>query len=227
MTQVYSIFTYKEELKLESGSSLKPIDIAYETYGSLNTDKSNAILICHALTGSSHVAQNKENPESGWWNDMVGPGKAIDTDHYFVICSNILGSCKGTTGPTHINPATKETYGLNFPIITIGDMVTIQKKLVEHLAIDNLYAVIGPSMGGMQALQWAIKYPSNISKCIVLASSASLSAQALAFGNIGRNAIISDKYFQAGGYKATDKPKQGLGIARMIGHLTYLSLIHI
>ena len=223
MTQTYNIFSYEEELKLESGSSLKSIDIAYETYGSLNKDKSNVILICHALTGSSHVAQNTENPKAGWWNDMVGAGKAIDTDHYFVICSNILGSCKGTTGPTHSNPETKETYGLNFPIITIGDMVTIQKKLVEHLAIDSLYAVIGPSMGGMQALQWAIKYPANISKCIVLASSASLSAQALAFGTIGRNAIISDKHFQEGRYIAANKPKKGLGIARMIGHLTYLS----
>ena len=223
MTQAYSIFTYKEGLKLESGSSLQSIDVAYETFGALNKDKSNAILICHALTGSSHVTQRRDNPAVGWWQEMVGPDKAIDTNKYYVICSNILGSCKGTTGPTHKNPETNESYGLRFPIITIGDMVNLQKILVDHLEISKLYAVIGPSMGGMQALQWAIKYPDAISKCIVLASSASLSAQALAFGTIGRNAIISDKHFQEGRYTATEKPSKGLGIARMIGHLTYLS----
>tara|TARA_B100000427_G_scaffold202916_1_gene168677 strand:+ start:2464 stop:3561 length:1098 start_codon:yes stop_codon:yes gene_type:complete len=223
MNPLYDIFSLKESFKLESGSVILDPEIAYETFGTLNKDGSNAILVCHALTGNSHVTQSNTNTNTGWWDDIVGPNKAINTNEYFVICSNILGSCKGSTGPTHNNPKTKKPYGLEFPIITIGDMVQIQKELIDYLGIKKLHAVVGPSMGGMQALHWAIKFPDRLEKCVVIASSASLSAQALAFGTIGRNAIISDKQFQDGAYDENNKPKRGLGIARMIGHVTYLS----
>jgi len=223
MNSTYHKFKINKDIALECGSSLDEIIVAYETYGTLNADNSNAILICHALTGSSHVAQNDSNNNDGWWEAMVGPGKAIDTSQFFVICSNVLGSCKGTTGPSQINPKTNEPYALTFPIITIGDMVNVQKVLIDSLEIKQLHAIVGPSMGGMQVLQWAIRYPAMAKKCVVLASSSSLSAQALAFGTIGRNAIVSDKLFQDGQYTATRFPKNGLGIARMIGHVTYLS----
>lgn len=222
MDSAYKLFTMKTSLSLESGACLTDVTIAYETFGTLNKEKSNAILICHALTGNSHVCASKENPNDGWWEKSVGPNKAINTSKYFVICSNVLGSCKGSTGPTSMNPNTKKNYGLDFPVFTINDMVAVQHELIEFLEIKSLFAVIGPSMGGMQALTWAIKYPKKLNKCIVIASSSSLSPQAIAFGTVGRNAIISDPNFKQGNY-IDKKPEIGLSIARMIGHITYLS----
>lgn len=201
-----------DKLELESGEVLAPVTIAYETYGKLNAGKNNAVLICHALSGDSHAAgkYKEDDKKSGWWDSVVGPGKAIDTDKYFVVCSNILGGCRGSTGPSSINPKTKEPYGLDFPIITIGDMVNAQKKLVDRLGISKLLSVIGGSMGGMQALQWAAAYPDSVHSVIPLATTSRLSAQGIAFNEVGRRAIMLD-------------PKDGLAIARMIGHITYLS----
>ncbi len=223
MTENYNVCQLKSPLKLECGLALDHTDIAYETFGELNTNKDNVILICHALTGSSHVTRLDDQDSEGWWEGIVGPNKAIDTNKYYVICSNILGSCKGSSGPTSLNPKTQKKYALDFPIITIADIVNAQKQLLEQLDIHKLYAVVGPSMGGMQVLHWVINYPTMIEKCIIIASAASLSAQALAFGTVGRNAIISDEAFNSGNYDTKNPPKIGLSIARMIGHITYIS----
>jgi homoserine O-acetyltransferase len=225
-TQYFEDFFPPNELVLESGEKLGAIKLAYETYGTLNFDKSNAILICHALSGDAHVAfEHKDDPAyTGWWNNYVGPNKAIDTDKYFVICSNVIGGCKGSTGPNSINPKTQKPYGLSFPVITIADMVHVQKKLIDYLQIKQLKAAIGGSMGGMQVLEWSILYPEMLQSAVVLASTARTSTQSLAFDAVGRHAIISDQNWQKGDYYAADKtPEQGLAIARMIGHLTYLS----
>lgn len=214
------------ELHLESKATLGPITIAYETYGTLNADKSNAILICHALSGDAHVAfRHKDDPNYiGWWDHYVGPGKAIDTNGWYVICSNVIGGCKGSTGPNSINPQTGKPYGLSFPIITIGDMVAAQKYLIDHLGIPRLKSVIGGSMGGMQALEWSIMYPEMVESVIMLASTARVSTQTLAFDSVGRNAIVSDPNWNNGNYYESDQlPEKGLSTARMIGHLTYLS----
>jgi homoserine O-acetyltransferase len=211
--------------KLRCGKSLAPIDVAYETYGQLNEASDNAILICHALSGDAHVAgyNSTDDKKPGWWDIMVGPGKAIDTNKYFVICSNILGSCSGTTGPSEINPATGRPYGIDFPIITIGDMVDVQKLLLDNLGIKQLLTVIGGSMGGMQVLQWAIAYPDFVKSVIVVASTTRLSSQSVAFDAVGRNAILADSDFADGQYHDKEGPARGLAIARMIGHITYLS----
>jgi homoserine O-acetyltransferase len=212
---------------LVSGQSLKTLEIAYETYGTLNADGSNGILICSPLTTDAHAAGWHDGEKKpGWWDDMIGPGKAIDTDRYFVIAQNMLGGCKGTTGPSSLNPDTGKPYGSLFPKITVEDMVHAQRLLVKHLGIDTLEAVIGGSMGGMQALQWAVSYPGKLRKCLCIAASASLSAQALGFEVIGRKAIVNDACFHGGDYY--DKPSHpdgGLAYARMIGHITYLSAI--
>ncbi len=217
------IYKSKQIFKLESGKTIDHLELTYETFGVLNHNKDNAILICHALTGSSHVTSQSSTDKEAWWVSSVGPEKAIDTNKYFVICINVLGSCKGSTGPTSLNPATNQPYGLEFPIVTITDMVHAQHLVIKSLHLNSLYAVIGPSMGGMQALLWAILYPEMVKKCLVIASSFSLSPQAIAFGTVARNAIISDETFNNGKYLATHKPKKGLSIARMIGHITYLS----
>lgn len=225
-TNYISICDPPHELKLESGQTLGPITLAYETYGILNAIKSNAILICHALSGDAHVAfVHKDDPNYiGWWNNYVGPGKAIDTDRYFVICSNVIGGCKGSTGPNSVNPKTGKPYGLTFPVITIGDMVHAQRYLIDYLGIDSLKAVIGGSMGGMMVLEWSILYPNRIRSAIVLASTARVSTQALAFDAVGRNAIISDPNWNSGDYYGKPQlPEKGLATARMIGHITYLS----
>ncbi len=224
-TKTVRVVEQQSPLQLECGKSLGPVDVAYETYGRLNADKSNVIYICHALSGNAHVA-GKNNPgdrKAGWWDNMVGPGKAIDTDKYFVICSNCLGGCSGTTGPSEINPDTGKKYGLEFPIITISDMVRVQKLLLEKLGIDKVLAIIGGSMGGMQVLQWSINYPDFARSAIVIASTTHLSPQGIAFDAVGRNAIIADKNFAAGNYNPPQLPEHGLAIARMIGHITYLS----
>jgi homoserine O-acetyltransferase/O-succinyltransferase len=210
-TKVFSF----DSLKLESGENLGPVDIAYETYGELDAERSNAVLICHALTGDAQAVV--------WWEDMVGPGKAFDTDRYFVICSNVLGGCRGTTGPSSVNPATGKPYGLDFPIITIGDMVSAQARLLDHLEIDRLVAAAGGSMGGMQALAWAVKYPERLASTIVIAASPRHSPQQIAFNEVGRQAILADPHFNGGRYYGGKPPEHGLATARMVGHITYMS----
>ncbi len=217
-------FTIDEELELESGEKFGPVQVAYETYGALNENKDNAILLLHALTGDAHAAgYNSENDRKpGWWDDMVGSGKAFDTDKYFVISSNMLGGCSGTTGPCSINPQTGKPYGLSFPVITIEDAVKVQKKLVDFLGVKKLI-VAGGSMGGMQALEWSITHSDMVDAVIIIASTSRLTAQGIAFNAVGRNAILSDPYFNNGDYYDSDnQPEKGLSIARMIGHITYL-----
>jgi homoserine O-acetyltransferase len=215
---------FDQPLRLERGGLLPEVTIVYETYGCLNAQRDNAILICHAISGDSHVAQHDEADDPGWWDIFVGPGKPIDTDRYFVICSNVLGGCRGTTGPNSINPATGKAYGADFPVITVGDIVEVQRKLVAHLSIDRLRAVIGGSLGGHTTLTWATRYPDQLDGAIVLASSAHLSSQSLAFDVVGRNAILCDPEYQAGRYYENGSgPRIGLAIARMLGHITYLS----
>lgn len=210
-------------LTLENGTFFGPVTLAYETLGALNHDRSNAILICHALTGDSHVAGTEDGRKKGWWDIMVGPGKAVDTDRYFVICSNILGGCMGSTGPSSIDPATGEPYGLTFPVVTIHDMVAAQKRLVDHLGITRLHSVIGGSLGGMQTLSWCYHFPDRVQSAVVLASTLRHSALAIAFNEVARQAIVSDPEWNKGHYYGTSFPATGLSVARMIGHITYLS----
>jgi len=210
--------------RLESGKILSHVKIEYEMYGKMNADKSNVILICHALTGDAHAAGfHKGDRKPGWWNIVIGPNKAFDTEKYCVICSNILGGCKGSTCPSSIDPETEKPYGISFPVITIGDMVNAQKKLIEHLGVKQLYAVAGGSMGGMQVLQWTVSYPEMVRKAIAIATTASSTPQQIAFGAIGRKAITDDPKWSDGNYYGKEIPAQGLALARMIGHITYLS----
>ena len=224
-TQTARVVEADNPLRLKCGKSLGPIDAAYETYGQLNEAKDNVILICHALSGNAHVAgyNSSEDTKPGWWDIMVGPGKPIDTDKYFVICSNFLGGCSGTTGPSSVEPATGQPYGLQFPGITIEDVVRVQKLLLDKLGIEHLLGVIGGSMGGMQVLQWAISYPDFVDAAVCIASTTRLNAQSIAFDAVGRNAILADSNFDGGQYHGHDGPDRGLAIARMIGHITYLS----
>ncbi|MHC4308953.1 MAG: homoserine O-acetyltransferase MetX, partial [Planctomycetota bacterium] len=223
--QTIRLVESEQPLELECGKKLAPIDVAYETYGQLNENRDNAVLICHALSGDAHVAgyHSPDNRKPGWWDVMVGPSKGIDTNKYFVICSNFLGGCSGTTGPSSVNPATGKPYGLDFPIITISDMVKVQKLLLDKLGIKNLLAVIGGSIGGMQVLQWAIEYPDFVKAAIPIATTTHLAAQSIAFDAVGRNAILADADFADGQYHGRQGPDRGLAIARMIGHITYLS----
>ena len=222
------LFTFAEppdEMALESGARVGPLTLAYETCGTLNEDKSNVILILHALSGDSHVAgyYTPDDEKPGWWDNMVGPGKGIDTDKYFIVCSNIIGSCMGSTGPCTINPKTVLPYGLDFPVVTIGDMVAAQKALVDHLGIKKLLAVVGGSIGGMQVLEWCIRYPEMVASAIPLASTTKHSALAIAFNEVARQAIMADPNWNNGEYYFGPKPDMGLAVARMIGHITYLS----
>jgi homoserine O-acetyltransferase len=219
-----SFVTFEEGIELECNKELKPISIAYQTYGKLNEDKSNAVLVGHALSGDAHAAgYDEETGKEGWWNIMIGPGKGIDTNKYFVICSNVLGGCKGTTGPASINPETGKEYGLDFPPVSVLDMVKLQKKLTNHLGIDKLLCVIGGSMGGMQALQWSVAFPESVYSCCAIATTTTLSPQSIAFNEIGRLAILQDPNFNEGRYYGKNIPASGLALARMIGHITYLS----
>ena len=217
--------TFQTPLQLDCGRALAPFTVAYMTYGTLNADKSNAILICHALTGDQFVAS--EHPitgKPGWWITMVGPGKPIDTDRFFVICANVLGGCMGSTGPAEIDPATGKPWGLNFPLVTIRDMVRAQKRLVEHLGITKLLAVVGGSMGGMQALQWAASYPESLRAVVPIACAARHSAQNIAFHEVGRQAIMADPDWKGGEYQLHNtRPSKGLAVARMAAHITYVS----
>lgn len=225
-TRVASIPLPEGGLSLEGGGRLKELQVAYESYGSLSRDKSNVVFICHALSGDAHVAgyHTLEDKHPGWWDEMVGPGKGIDTKAYHVICANILGGCKGTTGPGALNPDTGAPYGSLFPAITIRDIVRVHHLLLQHLGIQHLHAVVGGSFGGMQVLEWSILFPDFVSNCICIASAASLSAQALAFDIVGREVITSDPAWAGGDFYGTGRlPSDGLAAARMIGHITYLS----
>ena len=219
-------FESKETLILESGEQLESLEMIFETYGNLNPERTNAILVCHALSGSHHSAGYYEDPDErkGWWDSLIGPGKAIDTDKYFVVSPNNLGGCHGTTGPTSINPKTQEIYGPDFPMVTVSDWVNCQALLADHLGIRVWHSVIGGSLGGMQALNWSIAYPDRIRKAIVIAAAPKLSAQNIAFNEVARQAIITDSDYQDGYYlKAGKSPKRGLRLAIMVGHITYLS----
>lgn len=216
--------TLDRPLKLELGGELPQVKVAYETYGTLNARGDNAILVCHAISGDSHVAQHDASDDPGWWDVLVGPGKPVDTDRFFVVCPNLLGGCRGTTGPGCINPATGRPYGRDFPSITVGDMVEVQRRLVDHLGIGQLHAVVGGSIGGHQALTWATRHPDRLRGTLALATSPRLTSQALAFDVVGRNAILRDPNFHGGQYyDEPHGPTVGLAIARMIGHITYLS----
>ncbi len=212
------------ELTLDSGERLGHVILAYETYGKLNDRRSNAILILHALSGDAHAAGfHERDNKPGWWNEMIGHGKAFDTDTYFVICSNVLGGCRGSTGPSSINPATGKPYGLDFPTLTIKDMVNAQRHLIDHLRIEKLLCVVGGSMGGMQALQWAASYPDRVRSVIPIATTLKHSPQQIAFNEVGRQAIMSDPEWKGGNYFGGAPPSKGLAVARMIGHITYMS----
>lgn len=214
-----------EPLALVSGAVLPQYDLVYETYGSLNAEANNAILICHALSGDHHVAGFYEGDDKpGWWNDYIGPGKPIDTNEFFVVCSNNLGSCRGSTGPTSLNPETGKVFGSDFPIVTCRDWVHSQNQLRQHLGIEQWAAIVGGSMGGMQVMQWAIDYPDKLRHAVVIAAAPKLSAQNIAFNEVARRAIMTDPEFHEGRFiEAGTTPKGGLALARMLGHLTYLS----
>ena len=216
-------FTF-ESLKLESGEKFGPITLAYETYGILNKEKTNAVLVTHALSGDAHAAGLHEGKDDlGWWDAFIGPGKAFDTEKYFVICSNVLGGCKGSTGPSCLNPKTNKPYALDFPLISINDIVAAQKKLVDHLGIDKLLSVVGGSMGGQQVLSWLVNYPKNICSAVPIATTIKHSPQQIAFNEVGRQSIMGDAHWKSGSYYDGTAPLKGLAVARMIGHITYMS----
>ena len=220
------VLNFATPLKLQSGASIADYNLVVETYGQLNAQKSNAILICHALNASHHVAgASASDPNDlGWWDNMVGPGKPVDTNRFFVIGVNNLGSCFGSTGPMSVNPSTGKPYGATFPVVTVEDWVNAQARVADHFQIQKFAAVMGGSLGGMQAMAWSMMYPNRIGHCIVIASTPKLSAQNIAFNEVARSAILSDPDFHGGDYYAHDvKPRRGLRVARMIGHITYLS----
>ena len=220
------VLNFATPLKLQSGASITDYNLVVETYGQLNAQKSNAILICHALNASHHVAgiSASDPNDVGWWDNMVGPGKPVDTNQFFVIGVNNLGSCFGSTGPMSVNLSTGKPYGASFPVVTVEDWVNAQARVADHFQIEKFAAVMGGSLGGMQAMAWSMMYPDRIGHCIVIASTPKLSAQNIAFNEVARSAILSDPDFYGGDYYAHDvKPRRGLGVARMIGHITYLS----
>jgi homoserine O-acetyltransferase len=224
-TQYFHFAHAPNTMELECGRSLGPLTLAYETYGRLNHDRSNAILVLHALTGDAHAAgyAHDRNDAPGWWEVMIGPGKGIDTNRYFVICSNVLGGCMGSTGPSSIDPSTGRPYALTFPMVTIGDMVRAQKKLIDSLGISRLLAVIGGSVGGMQVLEWAVRYPEYVVAAVPIATTTRHSAMAIAFNEVARQAIMKDPNWHQGDYYGRGQPGHGQAVARMIGHVTYLS----
>ena len=223
--QTFTFATPPEEMRLESGARLGPVTVAYETYGTLAPDRRNAVLVLHALSGDAHAAgiHDPGDDKPGWWDCMVGPGKGIDTDKLFVICSNIVGSCMGSTGPSSTNPATGRPYALDFPVVTIGDMVEAQKTLIDHLGIERLLCVVGGSIGGMQVLEWTLRYPERVASAIPLATTMRHSALAIAFNEVARQSIMADPHWNHGDYYGREAPALGLAVARMIGHITYLS----
>jgi homoserine O-acetyltransferase len=219
----------EDPLVLDSGRTLGQVEQVYETYGRPNEERSNAVLICHALSGDAHAAgiHSPHDKRVGWWDSMIGPGKAFDTEHYWVICANVIGGCKGSTGPNTNNPDTGQPFGSDFPLITIGDIVTAQKRLIDHLGIEKLFCVVGGSMGGFQALEWALRYPASVHSVISIAAGAQLSAQGIAFNAVGRHAITNDPEWRGGHYYGTAGPVRGLASARMVAHITYLSEISL
>ncbi|HSC35638.1 MAG TPA: homoserine O-acetyltransferase [Thermodesulfobacteriota bacterium] len=218
--QFYTI----DSLTLENGEKLEPVTLAYETYGTLNENKTNAVLILHALSGDAHAAGlDVEQKNPGWWDSMIGPGRAFDTNKYFVISSNVIGGCKGSTGPSSINPATGRQYALDFPIVTINDMAEAQRRLIDHLGIDKLLTAVGGSMGGMLALSWLVRYPDRIRSAIPIATAIKHGPQQIAFNEVGRQAIMADPHWNSGNYYGGPLPAKGLAVARMIGHITYMS----
>ena len=214
-----------DPLPLDNGGTLGPVTIAYQTYGRLDERRANAVLVCHALTGDQYVAETHPiTGKPGWWETLVGPGRVLDTDRFFIICANVVGGCMGTTGPKEIDPATGQPYGLSFPVITIGDMVRAQKRLIDSLGIDSLFCVVGGSMGGMQVLQWAAAYPDKVFAAMPIATAARHSAQNIAFHEVGRQAIMADPDWRGGAYLTEGtRPGRGLSVARMAAHITYLS----
>ncbi len=224
-TEMFTFAEPPDGLLLESGRMLGPVTIAYETYGRLNERKNNAVLVCHAFSGNAHVSgyNHPDDKNPGWWDDMVGPGKAIDTDRYFVVCSNILGGCGGSTGPSSVDPATGKPYGLGFPMVTIRDMVEAQVRLTDHLGIGKWLAVTGGSMGGMQALQWVASNPDRVRSVIPIATTLKHSPQQIALDEVGRQAVMADADWRRGDYYGGKPPEKGLALARMIGHITYMS----
>ena len=212
------------QLLLESGEKLGPVTLAYETYGLLNSARSNAVLVLHALSGDAHAAGYHEGEKTaGWWDDMIGPGKALDTDKYFIICSNVLGGCQGSTGPSSLNPVTKQPYGLDFPVLGIRDMVNAQEKLIDHMGIDCLLAAIGGSMGGMQVLEWMFSHSQRVKSVIPISIALRHSPQQIAFNEVARQAIMADTRWNNGSYYGGNPPNRGLALARMVGHITYMS----
>ncbi|MSX03284.1 MAG: homoserine O-acetyltransferase [Actinobacteria bacterium] len=224
-TESVVCFTEEEPLVLESGATLGPVEVAYETYGELNGDGSNAVFVCHALTGDAHAAgHHGDSARRGWWDRLIGPGKPVDTDKFFVISPNLLGGCQGTTGPSSVNPASGERYGLEFPMFSVRDLNTVHRRLLEKLGVGRLHAALGGSLGGMQALQWAIDDPQAMELCAVVCASAELSAMNIAFSTVAREAIMRDPDFQGGRYHESGRgPNIGLAVARMMAHITYLS----
>lgn len=223
--EFYTFAEPPDEMPLESGQTLGPVTLAYETYGELSPARDNAILILHALSGDAHVAgyHSPDDRKPGWWDDYVGPGKPFDTDKYFVICSNIIGGCGGSTGPSSTDPATGRPYGLSFPMVTVGDMVRAQAHLLDHLGIERLLSMAGGSMGGFQVLEWVVTHPERMASAIAIGTTARLSAQSIAFDEVGRQAVMADPNWMGGDYYGKADPTAGLAIARMIGHITYLS----
>ena len=224
-TQRVVLFEEGDPLVLESGATLAPVEVAFETYGTLNEDRSNAVFVCHALTGDAHAAGHHGDPaRRGWWDRLIGPGRPIDTDRFFVVSPNLLGRCQGTTGPSSVDPNTGRRRGLEFPMFSVRDLVTVHRRLLEHLGIRRLHAAIGGSLGGMQALQWALDDPQAMSCCVAICASARLSAMNIAFSTVAREAILRDPGFQGGAYHGTGwGPNIGLAVARMMAHITYLS----
>ena len=224
-TQYVTLAEPPAALQLESGETFGPITIAYETYGTLCEERDNAVLVCHALSGDAHVAGWREvgDKRPGWWDMLIGPGKALDTDKYFVICANVIGGCSGSTGPASVNPSTGRPWGTTLPMITIADMVNAQALLLDQLRIDRLLAVIGGSMGGMQVLQLAVAHPERVHLAIAMATAARQPTQAIAFNEVGRQAIMADPHWRGGDYYGHKIPRNGLAVARMVGHITYLS----
>ncbi|MEZ6123197.1 MAG: homoserine O-acetyltransferase [Planctomycetaceae bacterium] len=224
-TQQVDLFSTERPLRFQCGATLAPVRVAYETYGTLNADRSNAVYVCHALTGDAHAAGFHRDEESkpGWWDGFIGPGKALDTNRYFVICANVLGGCRGTTGPGSVNPATGQRFCLDFPFLTVADIVTVHSELVRWMGIEQLVAVVGGSLGGMQVLDWSVRFPNQMRSCVVLASAPKLAAQGIAFNAVGRRAIYADPGFANGRYYDSEGPRYGLALARMVAHITYLS----
>ncbi|MBI4900763.1 MAG: homoserine O-acetyltransferase [Actinobacteria bacterium] len=224
-TRTARLFDPAEPLRLTHGATLAPVDVAYETYGTLSPGRDNAVFICHALTGDAHAAGYHEGAKRpGWWDNLIGPGRPLDTDRLYVVCANLLGGCQGTTGPSSIDPATGRAYGLTFPLLDMGDFVTVHRALLAHLGIEKLLAAFGGSLGGMQVLEWALTHPEDMRHAVVIAASSRLSAQNIAFNAVAREAITRDPGFSGGQYVAEGTlPDRGLSIARMMAHITYLS----